>query len=87
MEDAQLRAAVAEEGDCNWKRVAMHVPHRSPDDCLQRWRYSICPAIKRGRWTPEEDDKLREAVAVHGACKWQVVAVANKLFIHQRICA
>ena len=82
-----LRAAVAEEGDCNWKRVAMHVPHRSPDDCLQRWRYSLNPAIKRGRWTPEEDDMLRAAVALHGACKWQVVAAADESFIHQRIYA
>eukprot|EP00964_Phaeocystis_antarctica_P014245 scaffold7848_cov68-Phaeocystis_antarctica.AAC.1 len=34
-----------------------------PDACLQRWRYSVDPTIRRGKWTVEEDGMLRQGVA------------------------
>ena len=41
-----------------------------PDACLQRWRYSVDPTIRRGKWTVEEDGMLRQGVAQHGAKEW-----------------
>ena len=40
------------------------------DACLQRWRYSVDPTIRRGKWTVEEDGMLRQGVAQHGAKEW-----------------
>eukprot|EP00775_Hariotina_reticulata_P005340 gene5340-5577_t len=35
---------------------------------------SICEELKKGAWTPEEDEQLRRLVAVCGPAKWSVVA-------------
>lgn len=31
--------------------------------------------INRGAWTAEEDEKLAEAIEIHGPKKWAVIAV------------
>eukprot|EP00964_Phaeocystis_antarctica_P143549 scaffold109116_cov66-Phaeocystis_antarctica.AAC.2 len=54
----------------NWVGVAAWLEGRTPDACLQRWRYSVDPTIRRGKWTPEEDKLLRQGVAQHGAKEW-----------------
>lgn len=76
-EDAALRAAVATHG-CNWKRVEMHVPGRSGQQCRERWvgRLANIPEgasqAARRTWTPEEDDRLRACAA---RCKsWVQIA-------------
>ena len=39
--------------------------------------------INKGAWTREEDQKLAEVIAVHGAKKWKTIAtIAGILFIH-----
>ncbi|WFD00160.1 hypothetical protein MYAM1_002907 [Malassezia yamatoensis] len=66
-EDAALRAAVAEYG-CDWKRVEIHVPGRSGQQCRERWvgRLANIPEgetqATRRAWLPEEDARLRECV-------------------------
>ena len=45
---------------------------RSPAACANRYAQTLRPDIKRGAWSVDEDDKLREAVAVHGQ-KWSRV--------------
>ena len=69
-EDKTLAEAVRAEGDSNWIKVAQWVEGRSAQDCLVRWRYSVDPSIKRGKWTPEEDELLRQGVARYGAKDW-----------------
>ena len=73
-EDKTLADAVRTEGDGNWMCVATWLLARTAQDCLVRWRYSIDPAIRRGKWTAEEDERLRQGVARHGAklgwAKW-----------------
>ena len=32
-------------------------------------------SISRGAWTPEEDRKLAEVIAVHGAKRWKSIAL------------
>ncbi|KAI4331293.1 hypothetical protein MLD38_029491 [Melastoma candidum] len=36
--------------------------------------FPIAKQLNRGAWTPEEDKKLAEVIAVHGAKRWRAVA-------------
>lgn len=37
-EDERLRAAIDENGECNWKAIAKRVGSRTHVQCLQRWK-------------------------------------------------
>lgn len=53
--------------------VAGFLDGRSGQQCLHRWLKCISPEIKRGRWTPEEDASLVEAVRRHGTSRWSTI--------------
>ncbi|WFD28304.1 hypothetical protein MNAN1_003312 [Malassezia nana] len=76
-EDAALRAAVAQYG-CDWKRVEVHVPGRTSQQCRERWvgRLANIPegetqAVRRA-WSKDEDERLR--ACVHSCKTWVQVA-------------
>ncbi|KAG9299136.1 hypothetical protein G9A89_020449 [Geosiphon pyriformis] len=62
-EDQLLRAAISIYGPHKWSLIAAHVPNRTPMQCSTRWLGALNPTIHKGRWTPEEDAALKEAVA------------------------
>ena len=62
-EDANLRAAVNDVGEKNWKLIATRVVGRNHVQCLQRWKKVLRPGLIRGRWTESEDGILRAAIA------------------------
>ena len=43
--------------------MAAWLDGRTSQDCLVKWRYSINPTIRRGKWSAEEDVLLRQARA------------------------
>jgi Myb-like DNA-binding domain len=56
--------------------VARNVsPHATAAQCQNRWSKSLDPALRRGNWTEEDDDRLRKAVAGYGS-SWVQVATA-----------
>jgi myb proto-oncogene protein len=72
-EDAKLTEAVQKHGK-KWVAVAKLVPGRTNIQCRQRWIFTLDPTNgNKGRWTPEEDAKLTEAIQKHGK-KWVAVA-------------
>jgi myb proto-oncogene protein len=76
-EDAKLTEAVKKHGD-NWVDVAALVPGRTDKQCSKTWRMRLDPIISTGKWTPEEDTKLTEAVNAvkeFGSNYWVRVAV------------
>jgi len=71
-EDEALRRAVAQHKG-NWKVIAQIVGTRTAQQCIHRWRKSVRPGILRTRWTTQEDDALKSAVAKLGTV-WTKVA-------------
>ncbi|PRP82020.1 myb transcription factor [Planoprotostelium fungivorum] len=72
-EDEILRAAVEEHGDKNWCTVAEALEGRNGQQCLHRWQKVLNPTIRKGKWTPDEDVRLKAAVEEYGIKNWAQV--------------
>ena len=61
-EDEELRAAFLQHGP-QWQKVS-EVVERSANDCKDRWRNHLeqAPTKKRGFWSAEDADKLKQIV-------------------------
>lgn len=46
-----------------WRCAVATIVGRNPNQCITRWTKSLRPDIKRGRWSADEDQTLREAVS------------------------
>ncbi|KAK8933336.1 hypothetical protein KSP39_PZI015971 [Platanthera zijinensis] len=74
-EDAKLHDAVETFGDNNWQIVASHLDGRTSNQCSVRWRNTLLPERKRvGRWSVEEDKRLKVSVTLFGAKDWKKIA-------------
>jgi phage gp37-like protein len=73
-EDTKLAEAVKKHGT-DWVKVAEMVPGRMNHQCRTRWVDTLDSTIGKsaGKWAPEEDIKLTEAVIKYGA-DWVAVA-------------
>jgi hypothetical protein len=86
-EDAQLTSATANTSKkkwgnnymTDWDSVAALVPSRTIIQCRDRWKDILDPNIDRarertGKWTKDEDIKLKDAVKRHGGKNWDEIA-------------
>lgn len=48
-------------------------------DCRKRWYYTLDPTLKKGRWTSEEDQLLRDAFARLGP-QWTALGIPLSAF-------
>jgi myb proto-oncogene protein len=79
-EDSKLRDAVQRYGGKDWNAIATLVPGRTKMQCCHRWHDVLDPSIDRangrtGKWTPDEDSKLKDAVQTHSSKDWAAIAV------------
>lgn len=72
-EDETLKSAVEYYGEKDWQRVAEELDGRSGQQCLHRWKKTLTPEIRKGRWTTEEDESLLAGVKAFGAGNWAKV--------------
>ncbi|KAI9352811.1 Homeodomain-like protein, partial [Obelidium mucronatum] len=72
-EDARLLELVSKFGS-NWVEISRQIGTRNRSQCLLRWRQTLKPGVSRGRWTKSEDEKLVEAVNIHGLNSWTKVS-------------
>ncbi|XP_043696318.1 uncharacterized protein LOC122646781 isoform X2 [Telopea speciosissima] len=74
-EDAQLCAAVEAFGEGYWQLVASNLEGRTGTQCSNRWRKTLHPSRKMvGRWTVDEDKRLKVAVMLFGPKSWSKIA-------------
>jgi hypothetical protein len=78
-EDKKLKDGVREHGVKNWKAIALLVPGRTDQQCVKRWHDTLKPTFdpamaRRGKWTADEDTKLREAVGAHSGKNWEAIS-------------
>jgi hypothetical protein len=78
-EDSKLKDAVQTHGGKNWGAIAVLVPGRTGKQCWNRWHNAVNPSIalmdgREGKWTEEEDSKLKDAVETHGGKNWGAIA-------------
>jgi hypothetical protein len=78
-EDTRLKKAVfvqtQDDKKRNWDAIAALVPGRTVSQCCSRWYHALDARIvrttaRKGKWTPDEDDKLRDAVQMHNGKNW-----------------
>jgi hypothetical protein len=68
-EDLKLKGAVPTQGGKHWETIAALVPGRTKIQCQKRWKDVLDPRIDRangctGKWTEDEDIKLKDAVQI-----------------------
>jgi len=68
-EDERLRQIVAKYGARQWALIATHMGSRKDWQCRERWQNHLCPRVKKGAWTAEEDDVIMRAANMMGQ-KW-----------------
>lgn len=73
-EDEILTRAVVLNGEGNWKKIAGSLTDRSHLQCLHRWQKVLNPALVKGPWKEEEDNKLIELVEKYGPKDWSTIA-------------
>ena len=71
-EDEQLVLVVHKYGASRWSLIATHVPGRAGKQCRERWFNHLCPEVKKGEWSAEEDETLLRAVAELGS-QWSII--------------
>eukprot|EP00511_Aplanochytrium_stocchinoi_P003110 CAMPEP_0204832380 /NCGR_PEP_ID=MMETSP1346-20131115/13490_1 /ASSEMBLY_ACC=CAM_ASM_000771 /TAXON_ID=215587 /ORGANISM="Aplanochytrium stocchinoi, Strain GSBS06" /LENGTH=506 /DNA_ID=CAMNT_0051964153 /DNA_START=68 /DNA_END=1588 /DNA_ORIENTATION=+ len=72
-EDDILEQAVKTLGEKSWSAIAARLPGRVGKQCRDRWRNHLCPEVKKGSWTKEEDRLLFEHQNILGN-QWAEIA-------------
>jgi hypothetical protein len=86
-EDAKLTSAFTnnrkkkhgKELKTDWVAIAALVPDRTKVQCLGRWKNALNACSDEttgctGAWTEDEDNKLKDALPIHGGKDWVAIA-------------
>ncbi|XP_051547384.1 snRNA-activating protein complex subunit 4-like isoform X1 [Myxocyprinus asiaticus] len=80
-EDELLRKAVAKYGITEWWKIKAEVPGRTDGACRDRYLDCLRENVKKGPWTKEEIELLKQKVEKYGVGKWSKIAseIPNRL--------
>ncbi|XP_052448094.1 snRNA-activating protein complex subunit 4 [Carassius gibelio] len=73
-EDQLLRNAVAKYGIKEWGKVRLEVPGRIDSACRDRYLDCLQEHVKKGPWSEDEVELLKEKVKKYGVGKWSKIA-------------
>ncbi|KAA8497238.1 Myb-related protein B [Porphyridium purpureum] len=75
-EDARLTELVQRMDTRCWTAIAAELsPLRTGKQCRERWMNHLDPKLRKGNWTPEEDERIIELHAIFGN-SWANIARA-----------
>lgn len=72
-EDETLRKLVKQYGPRQWTKIASLMRGRVGKQCNERWHNHLAPELRKGPFTPEEDQILIQKQAEFGN-KWAIIA-------------
>jgi hypothetical protein len=75
----KFKKAIDMHGDKDWAAIAALVPGRTKKQCSDKWYNALDPSIDlaighTGKWTEDEDLKLKKSVRMHGGHYWAAIA-------------
>jgi hypothetical protein len=78
-EDKKLKYVVTMHDGKSWEKVAAMIPGRTLVQCRNRWRHAVDPSVgrataRKGGWTTEEDNNLKDSVKMHDGKNWNAIA-------------
>ncbi|XP_041428279.1 snRNA-activating protein complex subunit 4-like isoform X2 [Xenopus laevis] len=73
-EDELLLKGIAKHGAKNWYKIQNEVPGRSDVQCRERYIKGLDEDLKKGKWSPEEKQKLMDLTEKYGVGHWAKVA-------------
>jgi hypothetical protein len=79
VEDIKLKNAVQTHGGNDWVVISALVPGRTRIQCSERWHGVLKHSIdgtngRTGKWSEDEDSKLKDAVQMHGGKNWFAIS-------------
>ena len=72
-EDQKLIAWVRAEGPTKWASAAAFIKGRSGKQCRERWFNNLCPGVKKGAWSEDEDEMIFQLYQKYGS-SWSKIA-------------
>ncbi|KAJ3140823.1 hypothetical protein HK100_008994 [Physocladia obscura] len=68
-------SVVADTSDLNWQGISKAVPGRTGVQCAARYQEALCPGIRKGKWSEEEDVLLKQGLMQYGK-SWVKIAAS-----------
>ena len=72
-EDEQLKYLILNYENLSWEIISEKIKGRTPNQCMCRWKNSLNPIIKKGKWDLNEDKILIEYVKKKGEGNWNQI--------------
>ncbi|KAF2836621.1 hypothetical protein M501DRAFT_939774 [Patellaria atrata CBS 101060] len=57
----------------SWTAIAACLPNRTNKDCRKRWCNHLVGGLRKGPWSDDEDERLRNSIQKHGQ-QWPLVS-------------
>ncbi len=72
-EDEQLKYLILNYENLSWEIISEKIKGRTPIQCMCRWKNSLNPIIKKGKWDLNEDKIIIEYVKKKGEGNWNQI--------------
>ena len=72
-EDEQLKYLILNYENLSWEIISEKIKGRTPNQCMCRWKNSLNPIIKKGKWDLNEDRIIIDYVNKKGEGNWNQI--------------
>ena len=72
-EDEKLKYLILNYENLSWEIISEKIKGRTPIQCMYRWKNSLNPIIKKGKWDSNEDKIIIDYVNKKGEGNWNKI--------------